>query len=640
MSGDRSVRLAAWAALVLFLTAWALDCGEDIRGRDCFSWMDPAQYFSFAESIARGETSAGGFEVASVFPLYVAPFLRAGGGTIPSALAANILSGVLLAAVVVLLARAVGLRSHPAVPVVAVLAAPILVGLSRELYVEFTLSWLVGLGYLVWFRSDRLRNRPAAALFAVVFAAGLLLKMTYAVFFAGVFLVEVWGAVRARSSRRLVALAAAFVLPALLVLGGIRVFFPESFGYYASLGNTRIPIMRLIGPPDLFSAESLAYYPSQLTRTVLGLLSIFLLAPLALAGRLFGREADERSRARFGALALWFLVPIVFFTFQVVKEPRHVAPCVVPAVLLVVAALERLRGARLRALLPGALLLVAVGQYLLLTRGVWNCPYRLAGPLSPREIEQTMVRADPEKGPMLGAGGRLDINRWRFTRSIAIRGFEPNEALALAWWFAPAVVYDLSLVPADEAGSVAFERFEDLFYFAALDIYNARCGSGGRTFTLGREDVVGAADFLLVRGGGDEIRAAFPEHEIAATFSGRETTVLLAPQGPRADSYRDLYARAFLERSPPADTRERNTIFFSLFMSSVLRGESRSREELLAGFPAGFEPGSDRRNIFWIAHDFPLQAFADRAFAARFGGSGAGLDSAISVHRIEVAPHG
>ncbi|MFH1680317.1 MAG: hypothetical protein ABIH26_06685 [Candidatus Eisenbacteria bacterium] len=609
MTGNRQLVRAGAVALALFLAAYAVDFARDVASRDCFSWMDPEQYYSFALSLLDGSGGgARGFEVASAFPYLVAPFLLLGGKTIPAALGVNLLAALLLAASVTALARALEIRLPAALPVLLVLGSPLLVGLSRELYVELTLTALVAVGYVLWFRTDRLRKGGPAVLFALLLAAGLLVKMTFLVFFAGPFVIEGAGAIRTRDIRRAARLAAVFLLPPLAVFGGIRIFFPDSFAYYASLGNTRIPIMRLIGPPDLLSIGSIVYPFAETARTGLGLLSVFLAAPAVLARRLFAGPAGSPGE-RFRVLALWLLLPLVLFMFQAVKEPRHAAPVAVPAVLLVLGALQRVRRPRLRGLLLAAAAFVSIGQYLALTRGAVFCPYRLAAALDPTGIEETMVRADPEKGPMRMPDGRLDINRWRFTRSLALSGFDRNEALALAWHFSPAVVYDLDLPQWSEEDARAFERFEDLFYFAALNSYNARCGWPRFYFTLERSAVARDADFVLVKGDGEDARGELAAREVVGAV-GREGEIrVLAPLEPSARSFRDLYARDFLRRSSPADPRELNTIYFSLFMGDRLAGRETPAAELLDGFPPSFRPGRERRNVFWIAHDHPLQAF-------------------------------
>ena len=608
----------AWIIPVLFLAAWMLDLDRDIGVRDCFSWMDPAQYYSFAGAVVEGRGPDGGFEVASAFPWIVAPFLAAG-NSVPAALRVNLFSALLLALSIVLIHRSLRLASPPALPLFLALTAPLLLGLSRELYVEFTLSAFVAFQYVLWFRTDRFRRNGATLLFALFFAAGLALKMTFLLFFAGPLVMEAADALGRREGGRLARLAAAVLVPAVIVLGGVRIFLPDSFAYYASLGNTRIPIMRFIGPPDLFTWESVSYYTAQFGRTVLGLVAVFLLVPLVLWRRVGGRESGE-GRDRFTVLWLWLLVPLLLLTFQAVKEPRHIAPAALPALLLVVAGIERIRVTALRSCLVVALIVLALVQYLAVTRADHFCPYRFATPLAPADVEREMVKADPERLRHAGGDGRIDINRWRFTRSIALSGFDRNESLALAWYFAPGIVFDLDIPQWVAGRDRPYERFEDLFYFSALNIYNARCGWPSYLRSLSREEVIANADYLLLAGDSGEDRTRWPRFEEIARFDQGKGIALLARSAPGDRSFREVYAARFLMHREPKEEIELNTIYFSLFMSERLCGRIPDRERLLAGFPERFVPGPDRRNIYWIAHDFPLAALAERSYRDHLAG--------------------
>lgn len=613
MAGKKRLGRIGWLILALFLVSWGLDLHRDVRDRDGFSWMDPTQYYDYAAALRRGELPEGGFPVASAFPFLVAPFLLVKNSP-AAALHVGILAALLLAAAVVLLARSLELRTTPAFPVVTVLAAPLLLGLSRELYVEFTLTAAVALAFAVWFRTDRFRKAPLALLFGLLFAAGLLLKMTFAIFFLGPALYEALSALRAREGRRFALLLAATLVPAGVVALGIRLVAPDSFRYYVSFGNTRIPIMSLLGPPDRFSLDSLLYYAVQTGRTGLWVLAAPLIVPLALRRRLGGRETGA-LRDRFIVLWLGWLVPCLVLTLQVVKEPRHMAPALVPALLLLVAGIERVRGRRPRQLLAAAVVVIALGQYLAVTRNLVGAPYRMTGPLDARRIELAMVAADPERERhRRSGGGGIDIYRWRFTKSVAVAGFGPNESLGLTWYFAPAVVYDLDLPRWEGGGDQAYARFEDLFYFPAINAYNRRAGWPRSYETLGRDVVRDRADYVLVRGESPEESARpFPRHQEIGRFRGG-TVALLARRSPSPESFRERYAREFLRRVAPTDPVERNTIYFSLFMMERLRGRIPDREKLLAGFPEGFEPGWKRRNIFWLGHDFPLRALAETAY--------------------------
>jgi len=611
-------RLAS-IVLFLFLGAWALDFRADTAERDCFSWMDPAQYHGYASALADEQTPGGGFDVASAFPIAVRIFLD-GARTPASALLVNLAAALLLTVAVLSLHRALRIALPPALSVILVLTAPLLVGLSRELYVEFFLSALVALQLVLWWRTDRFRRSGMTILFGILFAVGLATKMTFLLFFAGPLIVEGIDALRRRQGKRLLRMVAAVAIPAGALAAVIALFLPESFRYYTSLGNTRIPIMKLIGPPHLLSIDSILYYPIQFGKTVFRIMTPLLIVPILVARRFAGGE-DENRRAFLLTLLLLVVGAPLLLTFQVVKEPRHIAPIVGPAILLVVWGIDRLRGARARAALAVVAIALAVVPYLAATRGDLFLPYRLTGRLEPRNLERAMVDADANLARYRDAAGGVDVIRWRFTKSIALAGFDPNEALALTWHFAPAVVYDLDRSEGSGDGEEAYRSFEDLFFFTAFNAYNGRARWDHRYETLSPEDVLDLADYLIVRdGGGEETADRFPRHRSIGSLDAGGGITLFARDEPPASSYRERYAREYLSRNTPSETRELNTIYFELFLIERLRGVIPNRERLIEGFPDSFDPGADIRNIHWIGHDFPLQALGMRAYKEHLAG--------------------
>ncbi|MBN1824623.1 MAG: hypothetical protein JW958_00065 [Candidatus Eisenbacteria bacterium] len=611
-------RRAGWLILVLFLASFAVDLLLDARGRDCFSWMDPTQYHAFARAAAAG--GPRDFSVASLFPYLLVPFLAAR-DSIPAALSANLLFALLLAGAAAALARALRLRLPAAVPVILTLTAPLLVGLSRELYVEYALSAAVAWQLALWVRGGEPDRGAAGIVFGLLFGAGLLLKMTYPVFFVGPWMYETIRRIRGRDARGAIRLSLTLGVPAAAALIGVRLLAPEMWSYYASLGNTRIPIMRLIGPPEVPSLASLAYYPWQILRSALGLPALLLFLPLIHARRLGGEDEEGRRAARLTALA--FLVPILLFTLQAVKEPRHIAPIVVPGIMLLLLAFERVRPPALRGALVAATLLLSIAQYMAITRGETHCPYYMRGGLALREIERVLVEGDPERAVFQDRMGRVDINRWRFTKSVAVAGFGPNEALALAWRFAPGVLYDLDGTEWGARDERAYDRFEDLFSFPAFNAYNRRCNWPHAYHTLDREAVLETADFLLLRGTPPaEGKRLYPGHRLVGLVEeGTGGPVLvLAPRLVPFESYRELYAREILRRRPGMERRDLSAIYFDLFLEKRLEGRPMDRSLLLRGFPEGFEPGMEMRNIYWIAPYGPLRAIGLRDYRAHLEG--------------------
>jgi hypothetical protein len=76
-------------------------------------------------------------------------------------------------------------------------------------------------------------------------------------------------------------------------------------------------------------------------------------------------------------LWFWLIGPLVLLVPQIVKEPRHVAPCIVPAILLMMLAIDSIsqRAVRFSALV--LLCGVSVLQYFLSTTGNFDTPYFL-----------------------------------------------------------------------------------------------------------------------------------------------------------------------------------------------------------------------------------------------------------------------
>ena len=237
--------------------------------------------------------------------------------------------------------------------------------------------------------------------------------------------------------------------------------------------------------------------------------------------------------------------------------------------------------------------------------------------LGVREIERILLRADPARSAFQDPAGRIDINRWRFTRSVAVSGYDPNEALALAWRFAPAVLYDLDGGEWDSGDERAYDRFEDLFQFPAFNIYNRRCRWPAAYRTLDRGKVIENADFLLLRGVTPaDGKRLYPGHRLIEFLEeGVDTPVLLlAPRLVPFESYRELYAREILRRRPEMSRLDRNAVCFDLFLEITMEGRPVDRSLLLRGFPEDYEPGTEMRNIYWIAPYGPLRAAGMHAY--------------------------
>ncbi|HOU21809.1 MAG TPA: hypothetical protein PKX16_06245, partial [Kiritimatiellia bacterium] len=377
----------------------------NIWNRDGFTWMDPFQYFTAASQIAAGQDGMAGFPVASSYPLLLGQWLKMG-NTIPVALASNGLWLLVLAFSLWKLARQQNLDALAPLALLVVLAAPAMFGLSRELYLEFPLAALVALHYVLWFqRAPRTSAWWRWPLFWLVMALGFSIKMTYPVFLLGPLMAEGVRAVRGKAWYRVVALALGVTASVAGVMVLTYYLYPSSFAYYASLGNTTIPPMRLIGPHERFSVAAMLFYPAQLFRNYL-----FLLSPAAMIfvwAAAPAQTASTQARNRLD-LWLWLLVPLAVFSLQPVREPRHIAPCLVPLVLLMLSGIAALRQVWLRRLVWAAVVLSVGIQYAAVATHRLSAPYLLDRPMKTEAILMAMFKATPNRASFVDVPGQVD----------------------------------------------------------------------------------------------------------------------------------------------------------------------------------------------------------------------------------------
>ena len=597
------------AGFLVLLVAYAVSFFVDVHGRDTFTWMDPGQYFSFASDLLTGQRPVNGFELPSIFPFFVS-FPLALHPSFAGTLAVNLAAALALMFAVRKLCGETNVR-WPLLVTACALSSPMLIGLSRELYVEFTLCAIVAFQFMLWFRSDGFTRCRETIWFAILFAVGFLCKMTYPIYFAGPFLVEQIFFLKQRDIRGMVRCALAVALPVLAALPIAGLLFPGGLDYYTSLGNTLIPAMPFIGPRAQ-SLNSLVYYPVQIWRTLLFLLTPLLLIPVV-------KFSGDRRRIILWA---WFLVPMVILSFEDVKEPRHVAPCVVPAVLLIFAGIAQMRPALIRGFLYALAIALALTQYGCVMYHRIPAPYYLDRPSMAADLLDAMIKADPEQDRFVDDSGRVNQLRWTYSRNIALTGFDSNMALLYAWQFNPAVTYDLDLFEQapDRAGWESPNAFEDLYLLTAFSLYNRRCLWPRYYWTLDRATVVSNADFVLAgRGSPEELARHYPGHVFLNTLScGGETVhVLRAASMPRP-SYRSLYANEVLAKTNPTD-EDRAAIYYELSMNAILRGDFAAWDAIEKELSPQLNPTVPRRNIYWTGNYKRLHKMATRILEKKQG---------------------
>jgi hypothetical protein len=620
----RIAGITPWIFLGLVIVLFVIDFAHDVHGRDALSWMDPYQYYYFAADLVEGHRGFNQFEIPSIFPFFIVPFL-AGGVSVAAGLWVNVFFLLVLCFAVHRLCRQFEIAVPSALVCAAVLASPLLIGLSRELYIEFALTAVCALVFAQWIDARRPTHRVwHQVLFGALFGLGVLLKTTFPLFFVVPFLVVAVPMARSRQYARLGRELAAFVLPWGVAVGLTYVVFTRSFAYYLSAGNTSIPILKLVGPQKVLSASSLFYYVSVLWRTGLLLLALPLI--LALIWRGSRRALLDRKATLLWA---WLVGPVALFSLAAVKEPRHVAPCVVPAMLLLFRGISSLQPVGVRRAACAGVLAIGLTQYLLVTHHAVDTPYFLDRPARVEEVLRTMQRADPGKDRYRDRGGQFNELWWMYTKNIALEGFEPNMALLFGWRLHPAVVCDLDLLREDRGrtGASRHDRFEDLYFLTVFDIYNRRCLWRTYNRTLDADTVLNNADYVLVSGKGNDAPnlEARGYRSAGVVGTGSSRVQVWAAETPRPRSYRSIYARSFLGSGRPLAPEDRAAIYFELAMNAILRRDLPEVDRILAEYPP--EPGREarRRSIYWTGSDKQLEetaAAALKSYVAQRGREG------------------
>ncbi len=626
-SGAKPISYGSWLLLGLLVAVYVVGFYYDVRLRDDFSWMDPDLYYKFAASLIGAFHGINQFNVPTIFPFFIVPFLLIGGVSIASALWVNIFFLIVLCLAVRRLCQQLEITVSSSLVIAAILSSPLLIGLSRELYIEFALTAITALVFSLWFDSHRQASRWRTVLFGAAFGLGFMMKTTFPLFFVGPFIVVAVSLVKARQYGQLFRELAAFCVPAVIVVALTYLVFQQSFEYYLNAANTTIPIMKLIGPGTVFSAPSLFYYISNIWKTML-----FLLTPLLVLALVWRQSRSALTDRKAAVLWAWLAGPLLLLTLVETKEPRHVAPCVVPAVLLLFRGISAIRPAGARNAMSVVVLAVSITQYLLVTHHVVEAPYFLDRASRTSEILEVMKEADPkwkQFGKQFRGGNDYFIEFcWKRTKNIVLQGFEPNMALSLTWYFQPAVVFDLDLLKEDsrQFNDVAYSRFEDIYFFNAFSIYNRRCLCRNYYRTLDADTVLDNADYILVcLGTGDADGVQIPGFRSAGVVGTGATRVqVLVANTSSARSYRTIYAREFLRSGKTLAPPDVAAIYFDLAIDASLREDIHELNRLFTEFPLerALEDDFpvDMRNIYFTKDGIRLRKImvsALRSYAAQ-----------------------
>ena len=601
-----------WLILAVLLCAYLVDFYFDIRSRDCFTWMDPGEYYQYATSLVGGFQDSGQFNVPTIFPILITPFLLIGGASIPSALWVNIFFVIVLCVAIRKLCRQFDITNSSFLIIAATLSSPLMIGLSRELYIEFALT-AVGAWIFSLYNDDRRQTSHwRTVLFGVLFGFGFMMKTTFPIFFVGPFIVTAIWLLKSREYSKLMREMLVFSVPVILVLGLMYFFFRQTFGYYLRFANTAIPVTKLVGPGPVFSMASNLYYITEIWSSML-----FLLAPLLLVTIPF-KEARAALTDR-KALILWSWLggPLLFLTLVEHKEPRHFAPCIVPIALLLFRAVSAIQWPKVKKAVCSVALLACLAQYLLITNHIAVAPYFLDEPSHSTKILEAMKAADPNWKRDQDGNESFREFCWLRTKNVALTGFDPNMALSLAWSLRPAIVFDLDLLNEKHAitNDVSLRHFEDLFYYSASSIYNRRCLCRNYYPTLDSDHVLANADYLLVSlGQNNRDGISVPGFHSIVTLGQKMPLVqVLVANRPSTNSYRAIYDHEFLRSEGRLKTQDTAAVYFDLAIDASLRGDFLRLNKLFAEYPLDNLLNDDSpkvmRNIYWMADDIQLKQF-------------------------------
>jgi hypothetical protein len=590
-----------WFLLFFAFLLWYLvEFISGIRRQDAFTWMDPYQYFAFARDFASGIRAWNQFELPSIFPFFVVPFLKVS-PTITSALCVNMLFLAMVLLAGYFLCVHFDMEKWYSVTVISFLCSPLIIGLSHSLYAELALSALVAWQYVLWLKSGNFRNPWLTTIFVLAFCVGIMTKSTYPVYFIGPFFLEAALLLGKKDLLGMIKLFVVFLGPIAAVVLVQKLVFPNSFEYYVTGFYTNLPIMPLIGPSKASRVASICYYFATTWKTMLFLLTPFLVLPLLAHYR--------KNRDIY--LWLWFLVSLAVLTVPQVKEPRHVAPAVFPALMLIVLGISRIQNSIPRKMLMALVVLLSLSQYLLVTQHLRSAPYLLDRPSCQSEIFKIMVSVDFRKNIYTDSSGYLDSVCWKFTKNIAITGYDPPMALALAWNFGPGITYDIDFMkdPRAKPSRFGLDNFEDLYFLESFNIYNRQCLWNSNYITLDYQTVLDNADYLIAgEASPKDLKVLFPKFHLVQQWETSKGTVrLLQALSPSKASYRTLYARRYLAegRQNPETI---SALYLDLIMNAALRQDSAQIVDLQKEIIPRLDHMAKPKRIYWIRDRARIQA--------------------------------
>lgn len=572
---------------------------KGIIHQDSFTWMDPYQYYGFALDFANGTRTFNKFELPSIFPFFIVPFLKIS-PTITFSLLGNTVFIALIAFAGYYLCVYFDIKKWVYAIIIPFMCSPLIIGLSHSLYPELALSALVAWQYVFWFKCDHFQNRNLIIAFVLLFCMGMMTKSTYPIFFIGPAIVEAAHFIKNKAILGLCTLVSIFLTPIAIVILIQKFVFPNSFEYYTSGFYTHLPIMPLIGPSKISVIDSITYYFTNIWKTMLLFVTPFLIIPLL---------SNGKSRKDFYLWA-WFIVSLAVLSIPQVKEPRHVAPVILPALLLIVLGISRIKQVALKILITSLLLFLSIIQYVLITSHLLNIPYLIDRPSYQDELVKAMVDNDNNKDIYIDSKGNFDFSHWKFTRNFVITGYDPAMALSLTWNLGPGVVYDIDFMkdPQAKKSRYGFNNFEDLYFLEAFNTYNRQCLYKTTYESLDSATVIENADFLIA---GEETSSSKLEsfynkfHMVHQWKTEKGTVSLLKANNPSLNTYRTIYGRAYLSNGK-MNPETFSAIYFDLLMNVALRHDATAIVDLQKELQPHLNSMAKPKNIYWIRNRIEL----------------------------------
>jgi len=212
--------------------------------------------------------------------------------------------------------------------VIALNTMPLIIGLSREFFVEYGLTVFVVMWVFLILRSDSFQKRKWCVLLGVVLGLGMLMKISFALYIMPSLLLVILKIFEPRSIPSAVAKNAGIVLLIGFIIAGpwyvVNHAAIISFVRSAAYGE----MARNYGMGEIFDLSTVLRYWSYLISYGISTYWFCLLVSFGVilsVSYIKRRKLNWPTRLQI-VFVLWFLIPLVIFTFSANKDYRYTAP--------------------------------------------------------------------------------------------------------------------------------------------------------------------------------------------------------------------------------------------------------------------------------------------------------------------------